>query len=359
MEAQLNKASVIDPISLFTTIGEEVIEVFESQSLDIDLLKSLGLETQGLSDKTKFKKAELEGICKILNSNELFNYFWSFQKEYSEHKKKARLEYTKSNKIFRKVRHIIPLLRNEFNEGLDILEDISDFLNIEDEDEIFNQVNENIALYRISNFEPDNLNLYAWLRRGELDFYKMDLPEYSSEAFLAWIDSEEWKNHLYDEHYLMSLPEILKDFGLGLVFTKYLKKTVHGAVRWFEGKPLVQISDKGECLATIWYTLFHEFGHVIKHRNDIVFEGNYDLPKSKVNQKEREANSFAYKYLFNGDNLRRHVFSFYNKYLPDSFVEEQSIAFGVDKMFVAYWMKKAQIRSGFYYQFLPKLSFNK
>lgn len=354
-----NKIEVLNPIMYFNTIGQELEEIFLFNDFSMDILcEKININEVQLKSIKKLTKGQIEVIQETTSILGISEYLSNFQKNLFESNLKANLSYKTNLKIFKKVRHLEPLLREEFNGGLDLLEDIAEFLNIENELEIFEKVNENIALYRISNFEPDNLNLYAWLRRGELDFNTLNLPEYSSIDFFEWIESQDWKRHIRDTQYLQNLPILLKSFGVGLVFTPYLHKTVFGAVRWFDGRPLIQISDKGKCLATVWYTLFHEFGHVIKHENDEIFEGNLDLPKSLLNLKEKEANAFAYNYLFNGDNLRKYIFSHSKQFVHPEFVNELSARFEVDKMFVAYWMKKAQIRSNSIINNLPNVSFD-
>ncbi len=357
MENITTKIEVLNPISLFNTVGEELRDFFYTNNLDLNDLCKIDISPERLATETKFTKQKIKDIIKLTGTKEIANYLISFQKDYQNSKIKAELDFKNNKKVFSKVKHLVPLLKNDFEGGMDLLEDISDFLDIEDENEIFEKVNENIALYKISNFEPDNLNLYAWLKRGELDFYKLDLPEYNANLFQEWIDKREWRNNLHNTNYLENLSKILSNFGVALIFTPYLHKTVHGAVRWFENKPLVQISDKNKCLATIWYSLFHEFGHVIKHRNDIIFEGNLDLPKSKINKKEKEANAFAYDYLFGGDNLRKHIFKYKGQYVDDSFILQTQSQFEADKMFIAYWMLKAQLKNKNIRRNLPSFSF--
>jgi HTH-type transcriptional regulator/antitoxin HigA len=358
MKHSENKIEVFNPIMFFNTIGQELEEIFLSNDIPMNILyDKMQVDEAGLKLIKKLTKRQLKQIQEITSIQGISEYLVNFQEEFSKSCLKTNSSFKENLKVFKKVKHLIPLLREEFNDGMDLLEDIAEFLNIENESEIFDRVNENIALYRISNFEPDSLNLYAWLRRGELDFQKLNLPEYSKSSFFQWIESEEWSKHLNDTSYLQNLPSILKSFGVGLVFTPYLNKTVFGAVRWFDGKPLIQISDKGKCLATVWYTLFHEFGHVIKHENDEIFEGNLDLPKSEINKKEKEANAFAYHYLFGGDGLRKIVFSYKLKDVHPEFLNELSERFVVDKMFVAYWMTKARIRCTSIYANRPKVSF--
>jgi hypothetical protein len=360
MESIAIKSEVLHPGTLLNTVGQELRDFFEANALDINGLLKIGIDPASLDSKVKFSKQDIKNIGELTKINGIETYLKCFQKDYSVTLSKAENNYSRHKKIFNKVKHLAPLLKSDFNDGMDLLDDISSFLGIDNEEEIFDKVNENIALYRISNFEPDNLNLYAWLKRGELDFIKLSLPVYDVDAFQSWIDMKEWQAHLNDVGYLKSLPQRLQEFGVGLIFTPYLQKTVFGAVRWFNDRPLVQVSDKGECLATIWYSLFHEFGHVIKHRHDMIFEGedSLNLPKSKINLKEKEANAFAYQYLFGGDGLRKRIFAYKGKLVEDSFIDEQSYRFNVNKMFVAYWMNKARIKNRRSHAYLPKVTFD-
>lgn len=353
-----NKIGVINPITYFNTVAMEIHDICIANDFDfIDISNAMGWTNANLVAIEKLTKKDIGDVCNVLQKKELVEYLISFQKNYIESKKKALIDYKENLTIYKKVKRVDSLLKGEFTESIDHLGDISDFLGIEDEKSILDEVQKNIALYRISNFVPDNLNLYAWLKRGELDFYKLDLPDYNEDLFLQWINSNVWKRQLTNANYFLNLPQVLREYGIGLVYTPYLEKTVHGAVRWFNGKPLVQISDKGKCLATAWYTLFHEFGHVIKHRNDEIFEGNLDLPKSKITKKEQEANAFAYEYLFNGDGLRKLMFLNKGKIVDYSFIDQVATQFNVSKIFVAYWMNKSSIRSKTISSNMPNISF--
>jgi Zn-dependent peptidase ImmA (M78 family) len=197
------------------------------------------------------------------------------------------------------------------------------------------------------------------MRRGELDFNKLNLPNYNKEKFENWIEQGEWKKSLKEVEYLKSLPEIFNTFGVGLVFTPYLEKTVYGAVRWFNGNPLIQISDKGKSLPVCWHTLFHEIGHVLLHENDTVFEGEIDENKSNASKKEREANLYAYTKLFNGDDLRKYIFSQKTKQtsLHADFLLQSAKQFNVSEMFVAYWMIRAQLINRTINKYIPQVVF--
>jgi len=352
------KSEVLHPGTLLNTVGRELHDFFDANSLDIDDLLNIDIDPSSLDEKIKFSKQQITKIEELTKTKEIGPYLESFQNDYALTMNKAEKNYASHKKIFNKVKHLTTLLKSDFIDGIDLLDDISNFLDIQNEEKIFEKVKENIALYRISNFTPDPLNLYAWLKRGELDFNKLNLTEFDATSLQDWIDSREWSDSLTDAGYLKSLPQRLSEFGVGLIYTPYLHKTVFGAVRWFNDKPLIQISDKGKCLATVWYTLFHEFGHVINHRHIMIFEGALDLPKSKITKQEQEANAFAYKYLFGGDSLRRYIFAHSRSSVDDTFILEQSNRYNVNRMFVAYWISKAGFGGNRTQKYLPKISFD-
>ncbi|WP_140384424.1 ImmA/IrrE family metallo-endopeptidase, partial [Elizabethkingia miricola] len=220
-------------------------------------------------------------------------------------------------------------------------------------------IDKNIALYKISNFKPDNFNLYSWLKKGERDFKKANLSLYHKNKLLQWLDNKEWKTEINNPNYFLNLPNIFRDFGVALIYTPYLTKTVYGCVRWFDNVPVVQISDKGKDLAMAWYVLFHELGHVIKHENDEIFEGNIEeLSQAKINKKEKEANAFAYDYLFDGDSLRKFIFTRRGQSINgDDFIDLCSKKYNVDPILIVFWAQKARITGINYSKYRTKIDF--
>ena len=301
-----------------------------------------------MAAKERLTEKQIDKVCEILGrGDEMRDFIRSFQDNYEVQKAKAQESYKKSKKNFTKLKKILPLLRNEFNDGNDRLDDIIDYFGVNSEEEIFEEAESVAALFRQqNNVKVDPVNLKAWLRRGELDFEKVNLPEYDEKGFTEWIDERDWANYLDDENYFKSLPEKLSVFGIALVLVPYLANTVYGAVRWKDGHPLIQISDRNQDLATCWFTLFHEFGHVLMHKNEDIFEGALNEPKSKKDKREREANKFANNYLFNGDDLRKEVFK--NARGEELMTaSDMAVKYKVNIIFVAYWFIKAQYQPTF------------
>lgn len=342
---EICKVDVLNPLSMFNTVGKELEDIFISRGMT-DASQRMGIKD--LSKKEKLTDKQIEKARELLDMDgEFCTYLHKFQEDYQQEKEKCKVSYREARKNFTRLKNILPLLRNEFNDGIDKLEDILDFFDVNSEEEIF-QSSETIAtLFRQqNNVAVDPVNLKAWLRRAELDYQQMVLPPYNENAFKQWIDSREWENHIEDVDFFMGLPDKLAKFGVALIFVPFLKKTVYGAVRWKDNRPLIEISDRNQDLATCWFTLFHEFGHVIKHKNEEILEGELNEPKSKKARKETEANKFANYYLFHGDNLRKEVFACKQagKVPKANYLSQK---YGVNILLAAYWLLRAQLDSSF------------
>lgn len=327
-------------LTMKNTVGGELADIFEAKGIT-DYEERLGIS--GLRAKERLSKKLIEKANEMLGGADgLSQYLEDFQNKYLEEKPKFVESYKKAKSSFMTLKNAIPMLKGEFDQGFDVLDDILDFFDAESEEEIIDHSIEQAALFRKQNgAEPDLINLSAWLRRGEIEFQKMDLPDYDEDALRNWIDSKVWMPEVANAEYFKSLPDLFRSFGIGLVYVPFLPKTVYGAVRWYNGKPLVEISDREKDLATCWYTLFHELGHVILHKDLNIYEGETLDPKRNGSLKERQANAFASKYLFNGDGLRLAIFE---RKKNNSFMTAVRLSdeFGVNPIFTSYWLRKAQ-----------------
>jgi HTH-type transcriptional regulator / antitoxin HigA len=356
--ATKGKEEVLNTITLFNTIGQEVEDILAANNIDkSEFLRFMGWEGKDIQSIKKISSHNLKEIESFMGITGLSEYLSTFQQQYKETAEKASESFKKNKKIFQSLKPMLTLLRDDFNEGIDLLADISDFFGVEDESTILNIAETNIARFRAAGFEPDTINLFAWLKRGLIDFEQIQLPPYNREALISWVNQREWKDYLNNREYFLGLSSIFHEFGIGLILTPYLHKTVYGAVRWIDHRPLIQISDREKNLATCWYTLFHEIGHVLLHENDDICEGSLIESKRKSTRKEREATSFASLHLFNGDAMRKYVFDYQNKSVETSFINETSESFSVNKMFVAYWMLKARVLNREYSSLMPEMSF--
>ncbi len=98
------------------------------------------------------------------------------------------------------------------------------------------------------------------------------------------------------------LEELCSSAGVAVVFLPELPKTgVYGATRWLNDKAVIQLSLRYKSNDHLWFTFFHEAGHILKHgRKDVYIEG-----KGLDGEKEEEANAFARDKLIPPAQLRR------------------------------------------------------
>lgn len=335
------KVDVQDPVLLLTTVGQEVADLYTQMGKDVT-----ALGVKNLSSKEKLTEKQLNKVRMQLGLGDSFvTAMTAFQDEYARQKDEAKIALKRSKENYKRLKGVVPLLKNEFQNGFDRLEDILDFFGKESEDEIFEQAIATGALFREQNqASVDEINLSGWLRRGELDFEKVkqSLPDYDRESLHGWIERGEWRSKLTSVGYFKKLPELLRQYGIVVTLIPYLSKTVYGAVKWIEDHPVVMISDRGQDLASCWFTLFHEFGHVMLHEEvQTSVDGMINESKANKDKREKEANKFANKYLFNGGELRKYIFELKREGNYET-VKQISNRFQVAEMFVGYWMHKAQ-----------------
>ncbi len=82
---------------------------------------------------------------------------------------------------------------------------------------------------------------------------------------------------------------------------EFPKAGVYCATRWLGDKAVIQLILRYKSNDHLWFTFFHETGHIIKHgRKEIFIEGN-----GMDSEKEEEANAFARDRLIPPADYRR------------------------------------------------------
>jgi Zn-dependent peptidase ImmA (M78 family) len=124
------------------------------------------------------------------------------------------------------------------------------------------------------------------------------------------------------------LIEICASVGVAVVFVPELRKTgVYGATRWFGDKAIIQLSLRYKSNDHLWFTFFHEAGHIVKHgRKEVFIEGN-----ELDGDKEEEADVFARNRLIPPANYRQFLLSWDGRSLAPikTFAEKIKIAPGI------------------------------
>lgn len=132
----------------------------------------------------------------------------------------------------------------------------------------------------------------AWLRAGELIAEAAQLPAFDEKGFRAELVSLRGLSHESDLTKLQaSLSERCAAHGVALAFVPSIAGCpASGVTRWLTPtKPLIQLSLRYRSNDQIWFTFYHEAGHILLHGKRDVFlelDGMRD-------DKEEEADEFA------------------------------------------------------------------
>jgi HTH-type transcriptional regulator/antitoxin HigA len=150
-----------------------------------------------------------------------------------------------------------------------------------------------IIAYRKSTTPKSNFGaVTAWLRQGEVEAQKIECAPYDADTFrdaLTHIRTLTVKpvNFFHGE-----LIRLCANAGVAVVFVPELPKNgIFGATQWLTPKKaLVQLSLHYKTDGHLWFTFFHEAGHILIHGKRQVF---LEIDQKNTKEAEEEANRFA------------------------------------------------------------------
>jgi len=158
------------------------------------------------------------------------------------------------------------------------------------------------AFRRSPAFVSDPGAVAAWLRKGELDAQQIDCAPYDEARFRDVLIAIKALTVTTPEQFEPELVRLCASAGVAVVFVPELPGTrVCGATRWLTpSKALIQLSLRYKTDDHLWFTFFHEAGHILLHgKSKIFLEGD-----SGDDGQEEEANRFAANLLIPATALR-------------------------------------------------------
>lgn len=334
------KPDVFNTLSLYPTVGEELSGILYRRNLPASKANKL-LKLKGpIEAVTAFKETELQAISDFLDAPEIAVYLAKFQSKYAEISDACQIIFRHRTQTWNQLAHLYDFMMPGDFRGRDKLDDVLQFLEIRDDEDVLRTATQRLVTYRINSIKTDKINVYAWLKKGEEVVKKQTTPPYDRQKLIEWLDNREWSGQLSQPEYLLRLPKIFLALGIRFVATDRLPNTLCGALRWFAGTPLIQIESPEKNLAEFWFTLFHFLGHVLNQERRNVFHNTMDLSVTSRKKSEREANAIAFQYLFNGFTLRPYILRHPQADSYPAFLKATADRFGVHEMFVDYCIKQ-------------------
>ncbi len=135
----------------------------------------------------------------------------------------------------------------------------------------------------------------TWLALGEKAANIDDLPEFDKEGLKALIPQIRALTTQPDPVAAVGeVEEWLRGVGVALCLIPPIPGFgVYGATRWINGHPVVQLSVRGKTDDQLWFTLFHELGHVLLHGQKSVFMQGKGISEGAASKDEIEADDYA------------------------------------------------------------------
>jgi len=133
----------------------------------------------------------------------------------------------------------------------------------------------------------------AWLRQGELEAASMVCQPFDKAAFRAALnDIRTLTAETNPAQFVPALQRRCAKAGVAVVFVPCLPKTgVSGATRWVNpDKAIIQLSLRYKTNDHLWFTFFHEAGHILLHGKKELF---IESQNGMNDEKETRANAFA------------------------------------------------------------------
>ena len=159
-----------------------------------------------------------------------------------------------------------------------------------------------VSYRQTQRFETCAEAVSAWLRQGAIQVRQIQCEPFNRKKFQRVLESVRALTREEPQVLVPRLTELCAAAGVAVVFVPELPKTgVSGATRWIGNKAVIQLSLRYKSNDQLWFTFFHEAGHILKHgRKEIFIETN-----GLDGEKEEEADAFARDKLIPPDQLHR------------------------------------------------------
>ncbi len=172
------------------------------------------------------------------------------------------------------------------------LQEVLAFFGVASPDVWTGQKTETSASFRRSStFRARPGALAAWLRKGEIEGQDKSCAPFDATNFRSALANLRGLTREAPEVFVPEVESRCAAAGVAVVWVRELPGThVSGATRWLGGaKALIQLSLRHKSDDHLWFTFFHEAGHILHHGKKDVF---VDDGKDR-DSREAEADQFA------------------------------------------------------------------
>ena len=108
--------------------------------------------------------------------------------------------------------------------------------------------------------------LAAWLRKGELEAAKVETGTFNGKGLKSDLKEIRSFSLLPPEEFVPRLVSVCVSLGVAVVLFRPCRRSyVSGAAYWLGDKPVIQLSLRFRTNDHLWFSFFHELGHIVLH----------------------------------------------------------------------------------------------
>ncbi len=148
-----------------------------------------------------------------------------------------------------------------------------------------------VSYRRSPLYSADPYATSAWLRRGELEAHQIECASFNQDHFHSILAEIRVLTNSDPHEFVPTMRQLCAEAGVAVVFVHELPRLrTSGVTRWITPtKAMIQLSLFYKNDDQLWFTFFHEAGHILLHgRNAVFLEG-----KGVQGVEETEADQFA------------------------------------------------------------------
>lgn len=145
-------------------------------------------------------------------------------------------------------------------------------------------------------FEMKPEAMATWLRLGEIDAQKIACRAYDRAKFRAVLGEIRKLTRSGPSEFQPRMVQLCAEAGVALVFVPEIRGCpASGAARWLTAeKALIQLSLRHKTDDHLWFSFFHEAGHILHDPKKEIF---IDDHRDGDDDREKQANAFASEFL--------------------------------------------------------------
>lgn len=168
-----------------------------------------------------------------------------------------------------------------------------------------------VAYRQTRKFATSDYAVSAWVRAAELKADEVPVSAFDERAALDAVPKLRSNTRVRIETAFDNAQQMCASFGVAFVIVEAFPETgISGCARWLGNRGILALSLRYKTDDQIWFTFFHELGHILKHRKRQSFvldNADEHLTDGVVDPAmqafEDEANRFAADALIDPDRL--------------------------------------------------------